>query len=113
MHAACDLTRRVQARDGFAVGSDHSEELDLGIGIVRPHEPRRVHLHPLQVDALAANGLAHLDAVTSAMIAVRGRQVHQTGTVQREQRILCAVRTEPPEYQITGPNSVKSAPPFS
>ena len=33
------------------------QELDLGIGIVGLHQTGGVHLDPLQVDALGANGL--------------------------------------------------------
>merc|ERR1719473_1655397 len=60
------------------------QELHLGVGIVRLHKTRRVHLHPLQVDRLRADALTHLDAITSAVLAVRGREVEQVRAVLRE-----------------------------
>jgi len=70
------------------------EELDFGIRVVRLHEASRVNLHPLQVDALGADILAHFDAITCAVLAVGGGQVHQVRAVLREEGVLGEVRAE-------------------
>ena len=44
------------------------QEFDLGIGIVGLHQTGGVHLNPLQVDALGANGLM---AMTDQLVAMR------------------------------------------
>mmetsp|Transcript_51062 Transcript_51062/g.111311 ORF Transcript_51062/g.111311 Transcript_51062/m.111311 type:complete len:514 (-) Transcript_51062:66-1607(-) len=70
------------------------KELDLRIRIIRLHQPGGVHLHPLQIDALPADLLAHLDAVAGAVLAVRGRQVHQVRAVLRKEGGRGEVRSE-------------------
>ena len=84
--AAAQLVREalavgIQDQAADAAQSLCGQKFDLGIGIVGLDQARRVHLDPLEVDRLAANGLAHLDAVTSAVLAIGGRQVHQVRTV--------------------------------
>merc|ERR1719217_63693 len=70
------------------------QELHLGVGIVRLHKTRRVHLHPLQIDRLRADALTHLDAVASAMLAVRGREVEQIRAVLREVSVSREIGSE-------------------
>jgi len=81
----------------FAFGVEHdaahaperlcSEELNLRIGVVGLYKAGGMHLHPLQIDGLGANGVAHLDAVSSAMLPIRGGQVHEVWPVLGQQRI--------------------------
>merc|ERR1711871_1148993 len=49
------------------------QEFDFGIRVVWFYKPRRVNLHPLQVNGLRANCLAHLDAISSAMLTISSR----------------------------------------
>ena len=77
---------------GYATKRLGRQELDLGVLVADLHKTRRVHLarasarhsvahadlygapassrglHPLQIDGLRVDTLAHLDAVTSAML---------------------------------------------
>merc|ERR1719272_1779599 len=71
-----------------------SQELDLGIGIIGLHEACGVHLDPLKVNGYCADGLAHLDCITGAVLSVGCGQVKQVWTVLGEQRILAKVSTK-------------------
>merc|ERR1719272_855192 len=71
-----------------------SQELDLSIGIIGLHEACGVHLHPLKVNGYCADGLAHLDCITGAVLTVCCGQVHQVWTVLGEQRVLAKVSTK-------------------
>mmetsp|Transcript_13802 Transcript_13802/g.36924 ORF Transcript_13802/g.36924 Transcript_13802/m.36924 type:complete len:514 (-) Transcript_13802:112-1653(-) len=104
-HLARDIVAAAElVRDALAVGVQHqaanaaerlsSQELDLRIRVVGLHQARGVHLDPLQVDGLAADGLAHLDAVARAVLAVGRRQVHQVRPVLRQQGVLREVSAE-------------------
>mmetsp|Transcript_50585 Transcript_50585/g.69295 ORF Transcript_50585/g.69295 Transcript_50585/m.69295 type:complete len:377 (+) Transcript_50585:711-1841(+) len=70
------------------------KELDLGIRIIGLHQAGGVHLNPFKVDALATDGLTHLNAVAGAVLAVSGRQVHQVRAVLGQQRVRGEVRAE-------------------
>jgi len=92
-------------RETLAVGIQHqtsdasqglgSQELDLGIWVIWLHQTSWVDLNPLQIDGLAANFLSHLDAITCAMLAVRGWKVHEVGPVLRQKGILREICTKP------------------
>mmetsp|Transcript_62602 Transcript_62602/g.164284 ORF Transcript_62602/g.164284 Transcript_62602/m.164284 type:complete len:547 (-) Transcript_62602:70-1710(-) len=96
------VTAAELVREALALGVKHDaahatqrlrgKELDLGIRVIRLHEAGRVHLNPLQVDGLGADGLADLDGVTSAVLAVRGRQVQEVRTVLGQQGVVPEVR---------------------
>mmetsp|Transcript_95796 Transcript_95796/g.175480 ORF Transcript_95796/g.175480 Transcript_95796/m.175480 type:complete len:207 (-) Transcript_95796:424-1044(-) len=70
------------------------QEFDLCIGVIGLHKTSGVHLNPFQINGLATNGLSHLDAISSAVFAVGGRQVHEVWTVLRKQRVACEICTE-------------------
>mmetsp|Transcript_108466 Transcript_108466/g.282956 ORF Transcript_108466/g.282956 Transcript_108466/m.282956 type:complete len:452 (-) Transcript_108466:70-1425(-) len=104
-HLAGDVVPAAQlVREALAVGVEHQpahapqrlcgQELDLGVGVVRLHQPGGVHLDPLQVDGPRADCLAHLDTVAGAMLAVGGRQMEQVGAVLRQQRVRGEVGAE-------------------
>mmetsp|Transcript_35213 Transcript_35213/g.75973 ORF Transcript_35213/g.75973 Transcript_35213/m.75973 type:complete len:284 (-) Transcript_35213:205-1056(-) len=88
------LAVRVQDQTADASQGLGGQKLDLGIGVVGLHQAGRVDLHPLQVDGLSANGLAHLDAVTGAVLSVGGGEVHQVGSVLSQEGVLSEVGTE-------------------
>mmetsp|Transcript_28263 Transcript_28263/g.71504 ORF Transcript_28263/g.71504 Transcript_28263/m.71504 type:complete len:239 (-) Transcript_28263:11-727(-) len=104
------LTRDVVAaaklvREALAVRVQHQasntaqrlgcQELDLGVRVIGFHQACGVNLHPLEVNALSADRLPHLDAITCAMLTIGGWQVHKVRTILREQRLLREVRAEP------------------
>jgi len=70
------------------------QELDLGIRVIGLHQTRGMHLNPFQVDALGPDGLAHLDAVAGAVLAVGGGQMQQVWAVLRQQRVAGEVCAE-------------------
>merc|ERR1719251_553403 len=71
------LTIRVKDQTTNATQCLSRQKLDLCIRIVRLHEACGMNLDPLQINRLAANGLAHLDAITCAMLSVCCGQVHE------------------------------------
>mmetsp|Transcript_70927 Transcript_70927/g.188595 ORF Transcript_70927/g.188595 Transcript_70927/m.188595 type:complete len:403 (+) Transcript_70927:249-1457(+) len=112
-HLARDVVAAAElVGEALAVGVEHEaahsaqglggQELDLGIGVVGLHEAGGVHLNPLEVDALAANGLTHLDAVAGAVLAVGGGQVHEVRAVLRQEGLLGEVGTEAAARQDHG-----------
>merc|ERR1740117_2184680 len=64
-----------------------SQELDLSIRIIGLHEASGVHLDPLKVNGYCADGLAHLDCITGAVLTVCSGQMQQVWTVLGEQRV--------------------------
>mmetsp|Transcript_72164 Transcript_72164/g.156669 ORF Transcript_72164/g.156669 Transcript_72164/m.156669 type:complete len:207 (-) Transcript_72164:441-1061(-) len=70
------------------------EEFDLGVGIIRLDQSCGVDLDPLEINALSADGLTHLDSIASAVLAVGCGKVHQVRSVLGEQRLLGEVSTE-------------------
>mmetsp|Transcript_44387 Transcript_44387/g.112424 ORF Transcript_44387/g.112424 Transcript_44387/m.112424 type:complete len:214 (-) Transcript_44387:438-1079(-) len=104
-HLACDVVTPPEfVGEAPAVAIEHQaahaaqrlggQKLDLRIRVVGLHQARRVHLNPLHVDGLPANRLAHLDAVTGAVLAVRSRQVHEVRAELCEQGVLGEIGTE-------------------
>mmetsp|Transcript_50588 Transcript_50588/g.69307 ORF Transcript_50588/g.69307 Transcript_50588/m.69307 type:complete len:245 (-) Transcript_50588:285-1019(-) len=71
-----------------------SQELHLRVRLIGVHEGRGVHLHPLQVHALGANGHAHLQAIARAVVTIRSRQVQQVWPALAQQGVCGKVRTE-------------------
>mmetsp|Transcript_4436 Transcript_4436/g.6516 ORF Transcript_4436/g.6516 Transcript_4436/m.6516 type:complete len:457 (-) Transcript_4436:4-1374(-) len=71
-----------------------SQELDLGVRLARVHKASRMHLNPLEIHALGANGHGHLQAVTSAVVPVGGRKVAQVGSVLVQEGVSCEVCAE-------------------
>ena len=71
-----------------------NEAVNLGISIVRLHQSRRVHLHPLEINRRATDLGAHLYAVTSTVLAVRRRKVQEIGAVLCEEATRGEVSTE-------------------
>merc|ERR1712241_879591 len=58
-----------------------------------------MNLNPLQIDRLAADGLAHFDAITRAVLPIRRGQVHQGWSELAEQRVWRKVCSEAPRAQ--------------
>merc|ERR1719431_1808920 len=61
------------------------EELHLGIWLVGMHKTSWMHLHPFQVHALRTDRHRHLQAISSAVVAVGGGQVLKVWAVAGEQ----------------------------
>mmetsp|Transcript_7375 Transcript_7375/g.8038 ORF Transcript_7375/g.8038 Transcript_7375/m.8038 type:complete len:235 (-) Transcript_7375:352-1056(-) len=104
-HLTCDIVTAAKlVRKALPIGiqdkSAHTtqglggKELDLGIWIIGLDKAGWVHLHPFQVDTLCTNCLAHLDAVTGAVLAISGGQVHEVWAVHRQERLLREVGAE-------------------
>lgn len=73
-----------------------SQELDLGVRLVRVDETSRVNLDFVEVDTVRANLKGHLGTVTLAVLAVRGRQVEKLRAVLGEQSVLRKICRVPP-----------------
>eukprot|EP00756_Hemistasia_phaeocysticola_P022336 Hpha_TRINITY_DN15828_c0_g2::TRINITY_DN15828_c0_g2_i1::g.188137::m.188137 len=71
------------------------EELDLRVGLVGVHQGGRVHLHHVHVDHVTADGLGHLDTVTSAVDTVGGRQVAPLRAHLLQETTILEVVAEP------------------
>merc|ERR1712241_1573799 len=82
------LPIRIQDQTSDTTQCLSRKKLDLCIRIVRLHEACGMHLNPFQINRLAANGLAHLDTITCAMISVCCGQVHEVWPVLAKQRVL-------------------------
>jgi len=65
-----------------------SEELDLGIRLIRVNETSGVDLDKVEVDSASADGEGHLDAVSGAVIAVGGGELKEIRTVLLEERVV-------------------------
>mmetsp|Transcript_39680 Transcript_39680/g.86628 ORF Transcript_39680/g.86628 Transcript_39680/m.86628 type:complete len:217 (-) Transcript_39680:359-1009(-) len=72
-----------------------SQKLDLGIRLIRVHQAGRVDLHPLQIHCVASHAHSHLNAITSAVLTVGGRQVGQIRSVGLQDRVGSEISTEP------------------
>ena len=70
------------------------QRLDLRIQVVELHQAGRVHLDPLEINALSANRHTHLDAIAHAMLTDAGRQVHQVRAILSESRVRRKVGTQ-------------------
>merc|ERR1711957_763950 len=81
--AFCIKYKSANTSQGFC-----SQELNLGIWIVWLHEASWVYLHPFEVNRPGSDLLAHFHSISSAMLAVCGRKVHEIWPVLRQQRIL-------------------------
>lgn len=68
------------------------QELDFRVGFLGIDETGRMYLNLLEVDGIAANSQAHLDAVTSAVVAVGRGQVVDVGSVFLQQRAVGEIR---------------------
>ena len=62
-----------------------------------------MHLNPLQVDGRSTDGLAHLDGITGAVLAVGGGKMQEVRSVGGQQRIRPKVRTEAAGGEDHGP----------
>lgn len=71
-----------------------SEELDLGIRLVRVDETSRVDLDFVEIDTVRANLEGHLGTVTLTVLAVRRRQVEEIRAVLGEQAIFREIRSK-------------------
>lgn len=65
-----------------------SQELDLGVRLVRVDETGRVNLDFVEVDTVRADLEGHLGTVTLAVLSVRRRQVEEFRAVLGEQSIF-------------------------
>mmetsp|Transcript_47384 Transcript_47384/g.106581 ORF Transcript_47384/g.106581 Transcript_47384/m.106581 type:complete len:319 (-) Transcript_47384:177-1133(-) len=113
-HFTCHVVTAAELiGETLAVGIEHKatdstqslcrKELDFGIRIIRLYQASWVHLDPLQVDALGTNGLTHLDAITSAVLAVSGGEMHQVGPVLCKEGVLCEIGAKPASCQDDRP----------
>eukprot|EP00413_Alexandrium_margalefii_P016186 CAMPEP_0204531988 /NCGR_PEP_ID=MMETSP0661-20131031/11472_1 /ASSEMBLY_ACC=CAM_ASM_000606 /TAXON_ID=109239 /ORGANISM="Alexandrium margalefi, Strain AMGDE01CS-322" /LENGTH=587 /DNA_ID=CAMNT_0051538187 /DNA_START=230 /DNA_END=1990 /DNA_ORIENTATION=+ len=84
----------VQEHTADAAQGLGGQELHLGVGVLGVHQARGVHLDPLEVHALPADGHGHLEAVARAMVAVGRRQVRQVGPVLVQQGVRREVGPE-------------------
>merc|ERR1719191_1510818 len=64
-----------------------SQELDLGIWIIRLDQTSWVYLHPLKINTIGATSLTHLDGISSAVLTVGGGQVEEVWAVLRQQGV--------------------------
>mmetsp|Transcript_17003 Transcript_17003/g.25435 ORF Transcript_17003/g.25435 Transcript_17003/m.25435 type:complete len:269 (-) Transcript_17003:325-1131(-) len=98
-HLTCDIVTTAElVRKALPIGiqdkSAHTteglsgKELDFGIRIIGLHKASWMNLHPFQVDTLCTNGLAHLDAVTGAVLAISSGQMHEVRAIHRQERLL-------------------------
>merc|ERR1719373_1013123 len=63
------------------------QELHLGIWILGVDQACRMHLHPLEVNTLAADRHCHLQTIAGTMVAIGGWQMGQIRTMLVEQRV--------------------------
>ena len=71
-----------------------SQELHLGIRIIRLHQTGWVHLDPLEVNGGCTDCLSHLDGITSAVLTVGGGEVEQVRPICGQQGIGSEVGPE-------------------
>ena len=72
-----------------------SQELDLGVRLVRVDETSRVHLNLLEINSRSTSGHSKLLPITSAMLAIRSRQIPQLRTMLLKQRVLREISSIP------------------
>jgi len=85
------LAVRVQQQTTLTTEGLGSQELELGVGILRVHQTGRVDLDLVHVDAVGTNLHQHLLAVTSGVGAVGRGQAEGIGAVLLEQRGVAKV----------------------
>merc|ERR1719277_1613424 len=83
------------------------QELDLRIRIIWFHQASRMDLDPLEVNRFPTDCLTHLDSIACAMLAIRGRQVHQIGTVLRKERVLSEISSKSTRAENYGPHLIE------